>query len=75
MPCKSIVTPEQAANIQLVEEYIRKVSEARIIELELKVLEALNSGLKMTDLQITERIVWTDNILKFSYGVKVEKKP
>ena len=74
MTCNSIVSPKQRANIILVEKYIRKVSEARILELELKVLEALNSGLKLTDLDITERITWTDSLLKFKYSCKVCKK-
>ena len=74
MSCRSIVSPAKAENIQLAEKYIRKVSEARISELECKVLEALNAGLKMTDLKITEVITWTDSIMEFWYSVKVEQK-
>ena len=72
--CRSLVRGPKAEHIQTVEKYIRKVSEARISELECKVLEALNSGLKMTDLKITEVITWTDSIMEFGYSVKVEKK-
>lgn len=74
MACKSIVAPEMAARIQTVEELIRKVSEARIQELELKVLEALASGMKITDLKIVEMIRWTDKQYEFAYSVKVTKK-
>ena len=74
MKCKSMVHPDLAADIQTVEQVIRKVSEARIQDLELKVLEALDSGLKITDLRITEVIEWTDKELVFNHTITVEKK-
>ena len=74
MNCKSMVPIHKSKNIQIVEKYIRKVSEARINELECKVLEKLNAGMKLTELKITEVITWTGNIMEFNYSVKVEKK-
>lgn len=74
MQCGSRVRGSKAEHIQLVEEFIRKVSEARVNELELRVLEALHAGYKLTDLKITEVITWTESNLQFYHQVKVEDK-
>ena len=74
MNCNPLVRGTKADDIQTVERCIRMISEARIQQLEFKVLEALRSGLKITDLKITEVITWTDREVEFEYKCKVEKK-
>ena len=74
MSCDPMVYGTKAEHIQIVEDFIRKTSEVRISQLELGVLKALSSGLKLTDLKIIEIIEWTDNALEFKYSVEIKEK-